>query len=202
MSKVVYLTRHGQSQHNVNNKLGGNSNITLLGRSYSKKLFDFFKEEKEISNIKLYTSELIRTQQTAKFFDDRIKQKLPFLNEINAGIFENETYEFIKENYPSEHNLRRKDKFNYRYPNGESYNDLNNRVKKIYSIIDKDFSEDKNILIVCHNAVLRLIYGKLLNIPEKDIPHLNIKLHCIYKFELINNKYKLTVFDFNPKILV
>lgn len=202
MSKVVYLTRHGQSQHNVNNKLGGNSNITLLGRSYSKKLFDFFQQEKEINNIKLYTSELVRTQQTAKFFDDRIKKKLPCLNEINAGIFENESYEFIKENYPSEHNQRKIDKFNYRYPDGESYNDLNNRVNKIYSIIDKDFSEDKNILIVCHNAVLRLIYGKLLNIPQKDIPHLNIKLHCIYKFELINNKYKLTVLDFNPKILV
>lgn len=201
MSKVIYLTRHGQSQHNVNNKLGGNSNITLLGRSYSKKLFDFF-DEKEINNLKLYTSELARTQQTAKLFDDRIKKKLSFLNEINAGIFENESYEYIKENYPTEHNKRKKDKFNYRYPEGESYNDLNNRISKIFPIIDKDFKEDKNILIVSHNAVLRLIYGKLLNIPQKEIPHINIKLHCIYKFELINNTYKLTVLDFSPKILV
>ena len=202
MSKVIYLSRHGQSQHNVFNKLGGNSEITLLGKSYAKKLFDYFSNNEESNQIKLYTSELVRTQQTATYFNDNIKKKLPFLNEINAGIFEDHTYDFIKENYPAEHEMRKTDKFNYRYPNGESYKDLQKRIGKIFNIIDNDFNNKKKVVLVCHNAVLRIIYGNLLNIPEEKIPHIKIKLHCLYKFEFINDHYKLTVIDFNPKILV
>lgn len=189
MGKVIYLSRHGESVYNTQDRLGGNSEITSLGENYAKELYQFIKLNEDIDNLNIYTSELIRTKQTAKYFKN--KTSLKFLNEINAGIFEDKTYGFVKENYILEHNSRNKDKFNYKYPNGESYKNLQDRVLHIFSYINKNLIENKNSLIICHNAVVRLIYGKLLNIPNDKIPYINIPLHTLFKFEKYEGGYKL-----------
>ena len=51
------------------------------------------------------------------------KQKLFF-----SGICESLTYEEIQEKFPSEFAWRDQDKLKYRYPHGESYLDLLQRV--------------------------------------------------------------------------
>lgn len=187
------MSRHGQSQNNLLNVLGGDCGITDKGVTYSKSLYQYFKSKNLDQNIKVYTSNLKRTHQTALYFDDIIKKNLPYLNEINAGIFENKTYQYIKENYPEEYNLRKNDKYNYRYPEGESYQDLEKRVSEVFN----ELNNNQISLIICHNAVLRVLYAKLLNLPKEKIPHLEIPLHTLFKFELINNEYKISVIDFN-----
>ena len=92
-----------------------------------------------------------------------------------------------------EYENRKSDKFNYKYPNGESYKDLKARVTQIIKFIHKDFYNNQTSLIVCHNAVLRVIYGILMNVLDKDIPYINIPLHTLFKFELIGNCYKVTM---------
>ena len=66
----------------------------------------------------MWTSQFIRTQQTASTVDAPTEQ-WKSLNEIDAGICEGMTYEEIAEKFPDEFSLRDQDKYQYRYPGGE-----------------------------------------------------------------------------------
>jgi broad specificity phosphatase PhoE len=61
---------------------------------------------------------LKRTIQTAEGIKAP-QERWKALNEIDAGICEEMTYEEISEKYPEEFALRDQDKFHYRYPKGE-----------------------------------------------------------------------------------
>lgn len=177
----IYISRHGQSIYNTKNLLGGNSGLSNEGIKYSLNLYNYFKNNK-INNINLITSELVRTKMTAQYFS-KINNSLSCLNEINAGIFEDKTEPFIKKNYPEVYNARKKDKFNYVYPNGESYKMLQKRVLKVLNFLEKD----KVNIIICHKAVLRIIYGYFMNISSDDIPHIDIPLHTLFYLEINEN---------------
>ena len=60
------------------------------------------------------------------------------LDEIDAGDYDQLTYEQIREYYPVEYEKRQEDKLGYRYPNGESYIDLTDRVRKGLDKLDFD----------------------------------------------------------------
>ena len=40
--RPIYLSRHGESQYNVDDKVGGDSDLSELGELYAEKLADFF----------------------------------------------------------------------------------------------------------------------------------------------------------------
>lgn len=67
---------------------------------------------------RVWTSQLKRTIQTAEGIKAP-QERWKALNEIDAGICEEMTYEEISEKYPEEFALRDQDKFHYRYPKGE-----------------------------------------------------------------------------------
>ena len=107
--KNIYLTRHGESEYNLLNKIGGNSNLSEKGKLYSKKLGNYINNLQ--LNTPVYTSTLIRTINTGKYIKlDKIE--LPILNEINAGICEHLTYSQIQDKYPEEYSKRKIDKLN------------------------------------------------------------------------------------------
>ena len=188
MPNIIYLTRHGQSEYNLYNKIGGNSSITISGKNYAIDLFEYINKNEDVNKVKVFTSELKRTQQTAEHFPNKNKSIHGILNEIDAGNFDNMTYEEIKIKYPKEYSQRKNNKFTYRYPSGESYYDLKNRVKEIMNVIQK---EDNNVLVVCHNAVLRIIYSLFFNIEDNEIPHLDIPLHTLFKLTKTNNNFQI-----------
>lgn len=193
MTKTIYISRHGQSEYNLLNKIGGDSDISILGEEYAKMLFNFIREEELDKNLEVFTSQLKRTKQTVKYFKDYHVKNFSFLNEINGGDFDDLSYDEIKINYPDEFLKRKNNKFNYCYPNGESYYLLKKRVSKIFEYIE---NSDKNILIVCHNAVVRIIYGIIYNLDEKEIPHIEIPLHTLFKIENYNDSNNLTKIKF------
>jgi len=41
-----------------------------------------------------------------------------------------------------------------------------------------------SILIVAHQAILRVIYGVLMNINKNDIPHISIPLHRLIRLDV------------------
>jgi broad specificity phosphatase PhoE len=179
--KRIYLSRHGESLYNLENRIGGNSNLSNKGEKYSIALSKYINNLND--DIIVLTSELIRTINTAKNIKyNKIQYKE--LNEINAGICEDLTYDNFKSIYPNEFNKRQKDKLNYRYPEGESYIDLINRLIPIIQII---LNEKKIILIVAHQAILRVIYGILTKKTKQEIPFIKIPLHTLIRLE-INSK--------------
>ena len=77
------------------------------------------------------------------------------LNEIDAGDYDGLTYSEIKARYPEEYSCRHGDKFMYRYPNGESYEDLVARLEPIIMELERK----ENVVVVGHQAVLRCLLG-------------------------------------------
>lgn len=59
------------------------------------------------------------------------------LDEINAGICDNMTYEEIEKQYPNDFIERSKFKLTYRYPRGESYLDLISRIEPVIFEIER-----------------------------------------------------------------
>ena len=53
------------------------------------------------------------------------------LDEIYAGVCDGMTYKEIESNYPAEFEARKLDKLGYRYPRGESYLDVIQRLDPI-----------------------------------------------------------------------
>lgn len=174
----LYVTRHGESIYNTLKKVGGNSGLSIKGKIYAEKLGDYFNKYDELI---IFTSELTRTIQTSEFLKFK-KESLSCLNEIDAGICENLTYDDIKTLYPNIHKNRSLDKLNYKYPNGESYIDLINRINIFINNL-KNFN-NKKILIIAHQAILRVLIGILNKTDKKDIPYISIPLHRVIRIKL------------------
>ena len=56
------------------------------------------------------------------------------LDEIYAGVFDGMSYEEIESRFPAEFALRSADKLTYRYPRGESYLDVMQRLDPIIHV--------------------------------------------------------------------
>lgn len=176
--KKIFITRHGQSFYNLESRIGGDSNITDEGIKYAKKLYNYISLNYKKDEIVIFTSNLKRTIITAKLFIDNnysVYHK-DVLNEINGGICENMTYEEVTKKFPILYSNRKKDKFNFKYPEGESYNDLILRLKEFILELNRI---EKPVLIICHNAIVRVLYSYFFSIKHKDIPYQNIELHSL-----------------------
>ncbi|KAF2982352.1 hypothetical protein EK904_005396, partial [Melospiza melodia maxima] len=109
-----------------------------------------FIEEQEIVDLKVWTSQLKRTIQTAECLGVLYEQ-WKILNEIDAGVCEEMTYAEIEAKYPEEFAMRDQEKYLYRYPGGESYQDLVQRLEPVIMELERQ----GNVLVISHQAVMR-----------------------------------------------
>ncbi|MGH0188496.1 UNVERIFIED_CONTAM: hypothetical protein FKN15_030014 [Acipenser sinensis] len=115
--RSIYLCRHGESELNVKGRIGGDSGLSARGKLFAKFLGKFIQEQ-NIKDLKVWTSQMKRTIQTAEALGVPYEQ-WKALNEIDAGVCEEMMYEEIQDHYPLEFALRDQDKYRYRYPKGE-----------------------------------------------------------------------------------
>jgi broad specificity phosphatase PhoE/predicted kinase len=189
--KTIFISRHGQSLFNLENRIGGDPDITEKGFIYSKKLYDYISTKYKPEEIEIFTSNLKRTKNTANLF---IKNNYNvchknLLNEIDGGICENMTYEQVKQTMPGLFSARKKNKFYFKYPEGESYYDLILRVKEFILELNKI---NKPILIISHNAIIRVLFSYFLSIKHDDIPYVDVPLHTLFCIKNDEYCYKKT----------
>ena len=182
----IYITRHGQSENNVKNIIGGDINITNEGEQYAIKLHEYINNEIKDDFI-IFTSCLKRTKQTAKHFTQK-KIESRLLNEIHGGICENMSFEEVKEKYPEIAIERKKDKLRFRYPQGESYIDLLERLR--YFVLQLT-SYNKPILIVAHNAIIKVLLGYFEEKPHSKMPYSDIELNTVIKLSPNSKNYNI-----------
>ncbi|KAK2862489.1 hypothetical protein Q5P01_002022 [Channa striata] len=173
--RSIYLCRHGESELNVKGRIGGDSGLTPRGKEFAKKLSQFI-EAQGISDLKVWTSQMKRTIQTAEALNVPYEQ-WKVLNEIDAGVCEEMMYEEIQENYPLEFALRDQDKYRYRYPKGESYEDLVQRLEPVIMELERQ----ENVLVICHQAVMRCLLAYFLDKTAEELPYLKCPLHTVLK---------------------
>lgn len=181
MDKEVFLTRHGETYFNCGDRIGGDSPLTKMGAGYAGRLAAHFKGR----DLVVFTSAKRRTIETASFFDcERIV--LPELNEINSGLCDGLSYAEIAERRPEVNEARSNDKFNFRYPGGESYMDLIQRVKKAVIRIE---AEKRDVLVIAHRAVNRCLVSYFIPTPPEDIPYIEMPLDRIIRIARLNAHY-------------
>uniref|UniRef100_A0AAY4BZY9 6-phosphofructo-2-kinase/fructose-2,6-bisphosphatase 2 n=1 Tax=Denticeps clupeoides TaxID=299321 RepID=A0AAY4BZY9_9TELE len=174
-ARSIYLCRHGESHFNVQGSIGGDSELSAHGQEFAKALRAFL-EEQCISDLKVWTSQQRRTIQTAEELAVPYEQ-WKILNEIDAGVCEEMTYENIREIYPEEYALREQDKYHYRYPGGESYQDLVQRLEPVIMELERQ----GNVLVICHQAVMRCLLAYFWDKSAEDLPYLKCPLHVVLK---------------------
>lgn len=187
--KNLFLIRHTETQYNVDNRIGGDSGLTVKGRAQAKALGEFFRK-KQIAYI--FTSGKTRTIDTARAIsamqeDCRIVPLKEF-DEINAGVCEKMTYEEIEKTLPHVFKKRGKNKYHYVYPGGESYETMKPRItlgiKKAFFLNRRA----DNIMIIGHQAVNRMILSHFLYRREDDVPYIYVPQDRFY--HIVSTQYK------------
>lgn len=182
--RFFYVCRHGESKFNIEGKIGGNPELSDSGVAFSKELSGAVGRlaESQKKRLVVWTSTLIRARQTAEPFNAK-KVIWRFLDELDSGVFECYTYDAIRSSFREEYLLRAKDKFCYRYNCGESYRDLFHRVLPVLLELESNSRSDIFLLIIGHQAVLRIVYAYFSDVPIHLIPFIDIPLHNLIKFE-------------------
>jgi broad specificity phosphatase PhoE len=165
----------------VEDRIGGDPELTQRGRAQAMALARFFKNKK-MSFI--FTSQTKRTIQTAmpikELQQDCTIISLKEFNEIDGGVCDSMTYQEIREKTPEIYLARKEDKYNYIYPQGEGYITMRERVKKG---IKKAFylnENSDNIMIIGHRGLNRMILAHFLYRREEDVPYIYIPQDKFY----------------------
>jgi broad specificity phosphatase PhoE len=192
--KLLYIIRHGETEFNRLNIVQGSGVDTHLnetGFNQAKKFHAFYKD---IPFDTIYTSALIRTQQSVQpFIDSGIShQKLAELNEICWGDFEGKAQsEEQKLLFWNVVEKWKSGELHEKIPNGESPLELQNRQSIALNHIMQNTFE-KTILICMHGRAIKSFLCLLLNIPltkMDEFMHSNLGLYLLIfdgsSFELV-----------------
>jgi 6-phosphofructo-2-kinase/fructose-2,6-biphosphatase 2/6-phosphofructo-2-kinase/fructose-2,6-biphosphatase 4 len=188
----IYFSRHGESQANVNNQVGTDAPLSVSGQAYAERLAAWLVGQgelaataTEVKPLNIYCSTLQRTIITAQRVYDSLSRicacrvvKWRALAEISAGIYDGMTYEEIAEADPEGFEERNRDKLNYKYPQGESYKDVIDRVERVIFELERT---EAPVVVIAHQAVIRCLYGYFMDYDINDIPHLEVPLHKVIK---------------------
>jgi broad specificity phosphatase PhoE len=180
--KKLYIVRHSQSQFNVEGRIGGNAPLTALGKKQAEQMAHLLSE---LDVDVIYHSELFRSKETAKciahFHPNASFIQDARLNEITQGVMDNMTYDDVTRLYPKLHKQRQLNKYNFAFPQGESYAHVTTRV---VPFVDLLLSKTKNTVVVGHKAIIRSILGYLMHTEHTRIPHLEVRHDVIFEFDL------------------
>ena len=204
--KTIYLIRHSAPFVEIDNYVNNdnvlwsefNKNMILSpkGEENAKKLCNV-DELKEINEI--YASNSSRAIETAKYLAESNNIRIKLDERINEREF---GVEYIKD-LPSDFTKLSFEDKNFKVNNGESLNEVDNRLKSfINDLLDND---NKKIAIVMHGIILLSYLKTICNHFEFDGRNFNIKYNnnivldgipknpSIYKIEFNDNKEVINV---------
>lgn len=185
MVKKLYILRHGQTDYNKNGMVQGSGIDAPLNETGYKQADAFYQEYQDIPFDKVYTSNLIRTEQTIeKFITKGIPyEKLDNLREISWG--KQEGVAFTPEtstHYQQTCERWRQGDYEAKIDGGENPLEVVKRQKEAMEII-LGRTDEKNVLICMHGRAMRMMISWMLNYPlsKMDLFH-----HSNGGFYLVN----------------
>ncbi|MDP3991008.1 MAG: class I tRNA ligase family protein [Candidatus Nealsonbacteria bacterium] len=187
-----YFLRHGESLKNIK-KVNSCWPETIKYPLTKKGKKQIEKAAKELKNKKIdliFSSDLLRTKQTAEIIAKELKAKVIYdqsLRDYNVGIFNNQSPKKIWEYVVENNNI-----FYKKAPRGESWTDLKKRMFQFIKKVDKKYS-DKNILIISHEGPLSLLEASLKGTDNKEFLNwrkdLSIKVGELRRVDFKNLPY-------------
>lgn len=162
------MTRHGQTTWNVEQRICGRANVPLTKKGIEQ-AHELAKKVAETPVTKIIASPLDRARITAETV--ATYNNLPMtcderLLEMDFGEYDGD---YIPE---SDYFLELRKNFAFVIPGGES---MFQGVARVYSLLDEVVADtSETYLLVCHNALMRVIYSYFNSIMNDDYFGLNM----------------------------
>lgn len=167
----LLLVRHGETQWNVAKKIQGSADICLneTGRFQAAKLGKTLKEYQN-KIAKIYTSKLLRAKETAEIIGAELNLEvkvLEGLEEMCMGLWEGMSWKNVEKEYPKEYQIWFQKRRNTRVPQGESYQEVLERlVPALQEIVKK---EKEDTLVVTHSADIMSLMSCVYQTPFHEM---------------------------------
>ncbi|GAB7025780.1 alpha-ribazole phosphatase [Geotalea toluenoxydans] len=166
----IYLIRHGEVEGADTRRYNGHADVGLSEFGIAQ--YQSLKERFDGVQISAcYCSDLTRCVIGAEMLGTHLgvtPVKNSNLRELNIGIWERMTWTELMEKYPVEWQARLDDIVNYRVPQGESLQDMNDRVMPVIKdIVQRHQGED--VLVVAHGGVNRVILLNAIGTPLSSL---------------------------------
>merc|ERR1712217_947495 len=162
---------------------------------------------------RLWTSSLKRTIETAQFMKQNCVggsdgrswtqmrgRQFRNMDEVYAGEYDGLTEAEIMRRAPKVIEDRKRDKLGFRYPRGESYYDVLSRLEGAMTHLERI---REPILLISHQAVLRLILGWLTQQSRDNVLGISIPQHEVIKisYDGLGGTRRETRFPLGPEKL-
>jgi len=166
--KQLYFVRHGQTEWNAIARMQGqwNSDLNELGRRQADRNGHFLATQHIDA---MYVSPLDRTKQTAEIINQHLKLQPTFddrIMEWDCGDWSGHLYQDVMKKWSSEWEAWQADRFRYRGPNCENYEDMIERSAPF--LTDILATAHQNIAIVSHGMIGRVMVSQLMNHSEQQ----------------------------------
>lgn len=202
MKKTFYFIRHGQTDLNLRGIVQGRGVNTPLNENGRKQAQAFFEAYKDVPFDKIYTSTLLRTQQTIESFVQLgiPAEELIGLDEISWGIYEGrEQDEEVMSGFGKLIDAWRDNQLDIAVEKGETPNQLVVRQKEAIAYMLQQ-PDESTVLVCMHGRALRILLCHLTEVAVcqmDDFPHTNTAL---YVLEYEHGKFRI-VDHYNTKHL-
>lgn len=202
MKKTFYFIRHGQTDLNLRGIVQGRGVNTPLNENGRKQAQAFFEAYKDVPFDKIYTSTLLRTQQTVESFVQLgiPAEELIGLDEISWGIYEGrEQDEEVMSGFGKLIDAWRDNQLDIAVEKGETPNQLVVRQKEAIAYMLQQ-PDESTVLVCMHGRALRILLCHLTEVAVcqmDDFPHTNTAL---YVLEYEHGKFRI-VDHYNTKHL-
>jgi alpha-ribazole phosphatase len=191
MSEIFFI-RHAETD--MAGTFCGHSNplLNMRGRDHLSELLRTLKSE-SISEV--YTSDLLRAQETGKAIAEvrAIECHLrPALREIDFGQWEGLTWKEIEQRYGSYTQRWVAEYPNLPAPDGESIGDFERRVlAEVKSLMMQ--VRKRNIAVVTHAGVLRTVLCRLCGCSEEEARKQTSSYGSIFRYKVSSSTQSIEV---------
>lgn len=142
----------------------------LMGRGREQaRAAGLWLSDNRVALSRYYVSEYLRARETAALLglpgaQWRIVDRL---NERDAGEYHRVPHEERKIRFPGDEESRRRERYYWRPPGGESLYDLTQRLDRFLGTLHRECSE-KNVVVVCHGEVMWMFRKLLFRLTAND----------------------------------
>ena len=178
----IFLWRHPEVAAAKEGKFWGHTDVGLSKKG-QKQIKEAVKRMAGEKLAAVYSSDLTRAAQMADAIarsqrPRRKNEQLKELRELSLGIWEGMTYTQIRRKYPRELEARARDLPNFSVQDGESLNDMAERVVPAMTEIVRA-NKGGDVCVVAHGGVNRVFLSAIMGAPLDRVFRIEQSYACL-----------------------
>lgn len=184
----LFFFRHGETDWNRDRRFQGLTDIPLnatgeeQARAYGRVLRPLVESA---DGYHLVSSPLSRATRTLEVILEELGHTAPYLTderlvEVDYGAWNGMDHDRIREEWPDDWAAMQEDKWTYRRPEGESYED---RLEPVMAFLKELADLDTPAIIVGHGGSGRVLRAIIAGHPPAQVVHLPMTQDQFYAFD-------------------